>query len=162
MWGAIFGAVAGVAKALFGGGASSGGQALASQVIDKVLPETEKEKQAAEIAAEDEDIKDVDSARSYNAPDMPVIVYQPGMGLIPFVLLWVLDVIDHIVDTVNHIIRPGFFIYLVGGFIGKWKLPDPKAVDPQMWTVFLVVVTFFFGARTLVKDVPAVINAIRK
>lgn len=168
--GGLFSFIGNLALSLFGGKNSqpTSGQSLAGTLIDKILPETEKEKQAAiiaemdaEIRVQEEDIKDVESARNYNAPDMPVVQYQPGMGIIPFFLLWLLDLINHVVDTINHIIRPGFFIYLIGGFSNKWKLPDPKTIDPQLWTIFLVVVTFYFGARTLVKDLPTAINAIR-
>ncbi len=149
--------LASIFTSLFGGG---GGQNLAGKVLDKVLPQTQQERDANAIAEQEEDVKDVNAARAYNPPDMQMIQYQPGMGIIPFFLLWILDFMNRLVDAVNHLIRPGTFIWLVGGFMGKWKLPDPKVIDPQLWTVFLVVVTFFFGARTLVKDVPAIFAAI--
>lgn len=139
--------------ALFGGGSGGTNQNLAATVIDKVLPETDKEKEAASLAEDQAIDADTASARTYDPKDMPVIVYQPGMGLIPFILLWILDLVDHIVDTINHIIRPGFFIYLVGGLAKRWPLPDPGAIDPRMWTVFVIVVTFFFGGRAIVKDI---------
>lgn len=151
----------GILGALFGGGSSGGNQAIVSQVVDKVLPETDKEKEAAALAEDKEISTDTASARAYDPKDMPVIVYQPGMGLIPFVLLWILDLVDHVVDTVNHIIRPGFFIYLVGGLAKRWPLPDPGSVDPRMWTIFVVVVTFFFGGRAVVKDIlPGVLKLV--
>lgn len=152
MWG-ILGSIF---TSLFGGSTGarqSGGQQLASSLADKILPETAKEVQAAAIEEEKTDIADVNAARSYNAPDMPVVQYQPGMGIIPFFLMWVLDLIDRLVDTVNHIIRPGVMIWLIGGMMKRWPLPDPNIVDPQIWRVFLIVITFFFGGRTLVKDV---------
>ncbi len=149
----------GLFKGLFGGGGSSGGQQLASQLIDKVLPETAKEKAAAAIAQEEEDIKDVSSARAYNAPDMPVIQYAPGLGLIPFFLLWMLDLIDHLVDTVNHMIRPVGIIWAALVLMGT--LPLPAVNDAKMWTIFFTMVTFFYGGRTIVKDVlPGLMNII--
>ena len=153
----ILSAIGGVFTALFGGG---GGQNLASKVIDKVLPQTQQEREENALAAQDEDIKDVTAARTYNQPDMTMMQYQPGMGLIPFFLMWMLDFVNHVVDAVNHLIRPATFLWLAGGFMGKWKLPDPRVIDPQLWTVFLIVVTFFFGARTLVKDIPAAFAAV--
>lgn len=157
--GTILSGVFGLAKGLFGGASNSG---LASEVIEKVLPETLKEQQAAAIASEDEDIKDVTSAREYNAPDIGITQYQIGMGLIPWFMVWILDVLGRITDTVNHMLRPAMMIWIIGGFMKKWPLPDPKTVDPQLWTVFMVMVTFWFGARTLVKDVPAMIAALKK
>lgn len=153
--------IGGLASALFGGGSGGGNQALASQVIDKVLPETNKEKEAAALAEDQTIEQDAETARAYDPKDMPVIVYQPGMGLIPFILLWILDLINHVVDTLNHIIRPGFFIYLIGGLAKKWPLPDPGTVDPRMWTIFVIVVTFFFGGRAITKDIlPGVQNIV--
>lgn len=147
--------------ALFGGGSGGGNQAVVTQAMDKILPETAKEKEAAALAEDQTIEQDTETARMYDPKDMPVIVYQPGMGLIPFVLLWILDLIDHVVDTLNHIIRPGFFIYLVGGLAKKWPLPDPGTVDTRMWTIFVIVVTFFFGGRAIVKDIlPGVQNIV--
>lgn len=153
--------IGGIASTLFGGGSGGGNQAIVSEAMEKILPETAKEKEAAAIASEDEDIKDVDSARAYDPKDMPVIVYQPGMGIIPFFLLWILDLIGHIVDTVNHALRPAMMIWIIGGFMKKWPLPIPSEIDPQLWTVFMIMVTFWFGARTLVKDVPAAFAAFK-
>lgn len=157
----FLGIAASILTGLFGGGSGGGNQAVVQQAMDKILPETEKEKQAAEIAGEEVDIKDVTSARAYQAPDMPVVQYQPGMGIIPFFLLWLLDLIDHTVDTVNHIIRPGFFLYLIGGFMGKWSLPNPNIVDPQLWAIFKIVVVFFFGGRTIFKDILPGLQALK-
>lgn len=164
--GALLGVVGKIALSLFGGG--GGGQAggtIAGQLIEKILPETQKEKDAAKIAETDADIriqeegiKDAESARRYNAPDMPVVQYQPGMGMIPFIMLWLLDLIDHVVDTVNHVIRPGFFIYLMLGMAGQYPLPNPGIIDPRWWRIFEIVVTFFFGGRMIVKDILPVVQ----
>ncbi len=162
MWGSILNAIGGIFTGLFGGGSGGSNQTVVSQLADKILPETAKERAAAAIAQEDEDIKDVSSARTYNAPDMPIVQYTVGMGIIPFFMLWMLDVVDRIVDTVNHLIRPGVLVWLIGGFMKRWPLPDPKVVDPQLWTTFMIVITFFFGARTLVTDVPKLIAAFKK
>ncbi len=148
----LAGGAIGLAKGLFGGGGTpTGGQALASQIIEKVLPETAKEKEAAALAANEADVRDEESARKYNAPDMPVVVYQSGMGLIPWILLWMLDLIDHIVDSVNHMIRPAGIIWAALVLTGT--LPLPAVTDAKIWTVFFTMITFFYGGRALVKDI---------
>lgn len=162
MWGAIFSGISGLFTGLFGGGSGGGNQALVGKLADKILPQTEQEKAADSIAEADEDIKDVTSARSYQAPDMPVIQYTPGLGIIPFLLLWTLDLIDHAVDTLNHAIRPMYLVYLTLGSMGKIPLPSATTMGPEMWAIYKTVVVFFFGGRMLFKDVPEVIKAIRK
>ncbi len=157
----IFTILGSVASALFGGGSSGGNQALASQVINKILPETDKEKEAAALAKDASDISDEVSARNYQPADMPMIVYQPGIGLIPWFLTWMLDLISRLVDVVNHVIRPAGLIWIAGGLMHKWNLPKVAEVDPALWRVFLIMITFFYGGRTLVKDIlPGVKNII--
>lgn len=161
MWSTLFSMIGSGFTALFGGGSSGSNQTLVGQIVDKVLPETAKEVQEAVIEEGKQDIADVTSARAYEPTDMapqPIVT----TGIVPFMLTWILAAASKMVDVVNHMIRPGTFIWLAGGFSGLWKLPDPKAIDPQLWTIFEIVVTFYFGARTIVKDLPALFNAIKR
>lgn len=164
----IFSVLSGVASTLFGGGSSGGNQNLVSTLADKILPQTQKEKEAASLAADQEALSeekqgddDTASARGYDPKDMPVIVYQPGMGLIPWLLLWILDLIDHIVDSVNHAIRPVGLIW--AGLVLSGKIPVPPVQDAKMWTIFLTMVSFFYGGRMIVKDIiPGLVSLLKK
>jgi hypothetical protein len=68
---------------------------------------------------------------------------------------------DVFVDGVNRAIRPVVTLWLMGGFIGWWKLPSPGSVDPYWQTIFTIILTFWFGGRAILKDLPAAIKAIR-
>lgn len=69
---------------------------------------------------------------------------------------------DTSVDMVNRWIRPGVTLWLIGGLSGCWKLPDTSTVDPVWFQIFMIVITFWFGGRVLLKDLPNTINAILK
>lgn len=65
------------------------------------------------------------------------------------------------VDGVNRCIRPGVTVWLIGGMSGWWKLPAPGEVDDFWLNTFYLVLTFWFGGRAILKDLPAAIKAIR-
>lgn len=66
------------------------------------------------------------------------------------------------VDIVNRWIRPGITIWLIGGFSGLWNLPNTTTLDPVWFQIFMIVITFWFGGRVLLKDLPSAISAILK
>lgn len=66
------------------------------------------------------------------------------------------------IDIVNRWIRPGITIWLIGGFSGWWKLPDVDQIDPVWFQIFMIVITFWFGGRVLLKDLPQAVGAILK
>jgi hypothetical protein len=70
-------------------------------------------------------------------------------------------IVNQLVDALNRLVRPGVTGWLLGGFIGYWKLPEPGAIDPYWQSAFYLVLTFWFGGRMLLKDLPAAIKAIR-
>ena len=72
------------------------------------------------------------------------------------------DFISTIVDAVNHMIRPGILIWLIGGFTGAWPLPNLSGADPALSTIFMWAVNFWYGGRILAKDVPAMLKALRQ
>lgn len=68
---------------------------------------------------------------------------------------------DTLVDGAARLVRPGVTFWLVGGFIGWWPLPAPGTVDPFWQNVFMLVLTFWFGGRALLKDLPASVRLMR-
>lgn len=150
---AFLGVLGKVAGFLFGSGGN--GPSLASTIAEKVLPMSPKEEAAADAA-------DLESAREYQPADLPKADLIAQAGLIPFILSWLIAALNAVVDAVNHAIRPLGFLWLAGGLSGLWKLPDPGLVDEFWQKSFWVVLTFFYGGRTIVKDLPALIKAIRK
>jgi hypothetical protein len=68
---------------------------------------------------------------------------------------------DSWVDKANRLIRPGVTLWLVGGMIGWWQLPKSDAVDPYWQNIFMIVLSFWFGGRALLKDLPAAIKLMR-
>lgn len=121
---------------LFGDGSSSSGAAALAHAVD-ALHTSEAEK--GEI-----DARDADAARRFAAPLDP-----PACGV------W-----NQLIDGFSRLIRPGITVWLVGGFMRWWQLPDSASVDPVWFQVFLVVIVFWFGGRMLVKELPAVVHAI--
>src|SRR5262245_42314648 len=89
-----------------------------------------------------EDEKDLQSARLMQSPSHD-------------------SVFDIIVDGVARLIRPGVTIWLIGGFVGWWRLPQPGTVDPYWQNIFLLVITFWFGGRAILKDLPEAIRLMR-
>lgn len=69
---------------------------------------------------------------------------------------------DTSVDIVNRWIRPIITLWLIGGLSGLWKLPDTSTVDPVWFQIFMIVITFWFGGRVLLKDLPNAVGAILK
>jgi len=70
--------------------------------------------------------------------------------------------LNQIIDAVNRSVRPLVTYALVGGLMGWWKLPSIDAVAPFYQTLIYLVFTFWFGGRAIMKDVPAMLVAIKK
>ena len=121
-----------IAGFLFGG----------SQASEKVLNIADKAIHTGQERSE-QDAVDTDSARGFAD-----VSNQPGL-------------INQLVDAANRLIRPGVTFWLIGGFAGWWTLPSQDAL-PEYWqNVFVIVLTFWFGGRAIVKDLPAAIKAWR-
>lgn len=70
---------------------------------------------------------------------------------------------DAFVDGVSRLIRPGVTLYLLLGFDGRLiHLPSPNTVDPFWQTALYLVLTFWFGGRALLKDLPKAIMFMNK
>lgn len=66
------------------------------------------------------------------------------------------------IDFINRSIRPVVTYYYLGGFVGLWPLPKPEQIDPVNFQIFMIIITFWFGGRIILKDLPVLIAAILK
>lgn len=68
---------------------------------------------------------------------------------------------DILVDGLSRLVRPGVTLWMVGGFIGWWPLPKVETISEYWQSVFMLVLTFWFGGRAILKDLPQAIKLIR-
>jgi len=69
------------------------------------------------------------------------------------------EFINVIVDASTRMIRPGVTILLIGGVFGWWPV-ETHTVDPVVLGWGEVVIGFWFGVRTLTKDIPSLIKML--
>jgi len=116
---------------LFGGG----GAETVAKTVDK-LTYTDQEKTA-------DDAQDLASTRAFAAP-------AQHYGFV-----------NSVVDAANHAIRPWITVELLLRWFGYKEFPSIAGVD-EFWTsATMLVLTFWFGGRMLLKDLPATIRAFR-
>ncbi len=127
----MLGLLAKAATWFFGGG----GAETVAKTVDKAT-------YTAEERAGD-DAKDLESARAFAAP-----TGQPGL-------------INQLVDAANRLIRPGVTLWLCGGFIGWWSLPQVEIVDDFWRNTLVLILSFWFGGRAILKDLPAAVRLMR-
>lgn len=65
------------------------------------------------------------------------------------------------VDALSRLIRPGVTILLLGAVFGWWQLPPPGSIDPTYMEWTYTVVAFWFGSRTIFKDIPSLLRHIK-
>ena len=135
--GAASGAATGVVKAVEG----------VSGVVERWKP-SDAARFAQDVQMESETQKHIAEARSYDPR-------STGGGVVG-------EFCNVIVDVVSRAIRPGVTILLLGACFGWWNLPAPTSIPEVyfMWTQS--VITFWFGARTIFKDIPGFIKAVRR
>jgi hypothetical protein len=68
---------------------------------------------------------------------------------------------DKLVDGLSRLVRPLVTYWILGGLIGIYELRSPST-DPMMMNIVWTVITFWFGARMIFKDIPSAIKAFRK
>lgn len=68
---------------------------------------------------------------------------------------------DVLVDGTSRLVRPFVTFWLIGGFVGWWMLPRVEGISEYWQNVFMLVITFWFGGRAILKDLPAAINLMR-
>lgn len=72
--------------------------------------------------------------------------------------------IDIVVDAINRLIRPVITIWVMGLLFGWWQAPiEQWARFPEMvWNIIWTVITFWFGARVIFKDIPSAVRIFKK
>jgi len=68
---------------------------------------------------------------------------------------------DVLVDGLSRLVRPGVTLWLIGGFVGWWVLPKIETISEYWQNVFMIVLTFWFGGRAILKDLPSAIKSMR-
>jgi hypothetical protein len=71
------------------------------------------------------------------------------------------EVVNVLVDALSRLIRPVVTILLIGGVFGWWPI-RVENLDPVVLGWGEAVMVFWFGARTLFKDIPSLIKAIKE
>jgi hypothetical protein len=69
---------------------------------------------------------------------------------------------DVLVDGLNRMIRPFAFFSIFGAILGWWELPSPDSIDHRYWVIGMTMITFYFGQRAVMKDLPSALKNIRK
>lgn len=125
-----------MASWLFGGASGSGGAGKVVDALDKAILSKQERFEM--------DAADMISVRAmFSAPAGPGFLNQ-------------------LIDAVNRSVRPLVTYALIGGLMGWWKLPSMDAVAPFYQTLIYLVFTFWFGGRAIMKDVPAMLTALKK
>lgn len=66
--------------------------------------------------------------------------------------------LDIIIDGWSRLPRPAFATWAFGVLVGWWQAPAHlSALHPIALNILWTVVTFYFGARVIVKDIPAAV-----
>lgn len=68
---------------------------------------------------------------------------------------------DILIDGFSRLVRPGMTLWIIGGFTGWWKLPRVEEISEYWQNVFMILLTFWFGGRAILKDLPSAIRAMR-
>ncbi|HLB49831.1 MAG TPA: hypothetical protein VJL59_22670 [Anaerolineales bacterium] len=135
---------------LFGGG---DGVKKVAEVADEAF-HTEQEKAQESAAAIDVDQKDLASARAMQIAPTPMLT-EGGL------IAWLVNSFNVLVDCSNRLVRPGVTLWIIGGFIGWWPLPKTDEISEFWQNTFWLVMTFWFGGRALLKDLPAAVKLMR-
>lgn len=67
---------------------------------------------------------------------------------------------DVLVDGLNRLIRPAFAFWSFGVLAGWWG-ERIKEVSPEAMSIIMLVVTFYFAGRAILKDLPSIIKSLR-
>ena len=70
---------------------------------------------------------------------------------------------DILIDGLNRLPRPIITFWVIGVLFGIVPIPVHwEMIPPMVWNVIWTVVTFWFGARMIFKDIPAIYGYVRK
>lgn len=138
---------------LFGGGATAAATGVV-KVAEGVSDIAERWK-PSDAARFEQSMKQEDQTQKYAADARSYDPRSTGGGMVG-------ELANVFVDVLSRLIRPGVTILLLGACFGWWDLPAPDTIPPVyfMWTQS--VIAFWFGARTIFKDIPGFIKAVRK
>lgn len=112
-----------------------------SKVVEKVADAADEAFHTQQERSE-QDAKDTADARAYTAP-------SHGSWF------------DVLIDGMNRLVRPGVTLWLIGGFIGWWPLPKIETISEYWQNIFMLTITFWFGGRAILKDLPSAIRLMR-
>jgi len=70
-------------------------------------------------------------------------------------------IMDALINGINRLIRPFVAVGLIGGYMGWWMVPAPGTVDPELYSMLKIVLLFYFGGRTVFKDLPQAIQYMK-
>lgn len=138
-------------KKIFGGGNPIAGAVLESangvaDIVERWAPSDEKKH---EMYMQIQQVVQ-DGAAAARAYDPRTV------GQTPFVVAF-----NAVVDGISRLIRPGVTILLIGAVFGWWPMAT-ETIDPVILGWSEAVMVFWFGARTLFKDIPTLVNAIKQ
>lgn len=68
--------------------------------------------------------------------------------------------LDVIVDGWSRLVRPGFATWAFGELVGWWNVKTGE-ISADKFQLIIIIVTFYFGARVLLKDLPSIVKAFR-
>jgi hypothetical protein len=71
-------------------------------------------------------------------------------------------IFNQLVEAIARSVRPVVTYGLVGGLFGWWGLPDINGISPFYQSLIYLVFTFWFGGRAIMKDIPAMLGAIKR
>ena len=67
---------------------------------------------------------------------------------------------DALIDGYNRLPRPAFATWGFGELVGWWNV-DITKMDAEKMSLIIIIVTFYFAGRALLKDMPKVIKSLR-
>jgi hypothetical protein len=67
---------------------------------------------------------------------------------------------DSLIDGYNRLPRPAFATWAFGELVGWWNV-DLSRISPEKMSLIIVIVTFYFAGRALLKDLPKIVAAFR-
>jgi hypothetical protein len=68
---------------------------------------------------------------------------------------------DMAVNCLSRLVRPVITFWLVGGMMGFYTFPSIDSVPPFYQKMIVIVITFWFGGRAIMKDIPTFVRALK-
>jgi hypothetical protein len=68
---------------------------------------------------------------------------------------------DVAVNCLSRLVRPVITFWLVGGMMGFYTFPPISSVPPFYQKMIVIVITFWFGGRAIMKDIPGFVKALK-